>query len=144
MGTRAYHGKSRMRFNIDGLLAADERARRAEAAKVREIVEQLKRLMTPDAYDAWWNTAPDNNAEFLAAATAKLAGELAAWDKQERMAEDVAKRRVEFVDHITAYNAIVARAETISAELNDPLIDRETAYSLIDELVEIEKYLGEN
>ena len=90
MGTRAYHGKSRMRFNIDGLLAADERARRAEAAKVREIVEQLKRLMTPDAYDAWWNTAPDNNAEFLAAATAKLADELAGWDEQEKRAEELA------------------------------------------------------
>ena len=97
-----HHKVAHFRFNVDHILDEAEREARQRAARVREVARQLQALMTPEAYDEWWNNAPDDG--FLAAAEKKLAQELAAWDAQEYEAELLAKRRAEFVDAIRAIN----------------------------------------
>ena len=104
-----HHKVAHFRFNVDHILDEAEREARQKAARVREVAAQLQALMTAEAYDAWWNNAPDDG--FLAAAEAKLAEELVAWETEERCAEMIAKRRAEFVDAIREYNEL--------AELSD-------------------------
>jgi hypothetical protein len=98
-----YHAQSHMRFNMDAILDLAEYEARQKAARVREVAAQLQKLMTTAAYDAWWNQAPDDG--FLVAAEKKLAEELVAWEQQERYAEMIAKRRVEFVAEIRERNS---------------------------------------
>ena len=100
MGSRHYQATTRFTINLDAVLDDAERRDRKAAEHVRETVRQLQGLMTPEAYNEWWESAPENNVEFLAATEKKLSAELVSWEQEERYTEMIAARRAAFVAQI--------------------------------------------
>jgi CHASE3 domain sensor protein len=69
-------------------------------SRIERVCQELRGLMTEEAWKAWLDTTPDDNAGFDAAAEAKLAAELVAWEQEERYADLIAAHRDAFVAQI--------------------------------------------
>lgn len=61
-------------LNMNWTMARMEIARdQATTAESDAVCQQIADILTPAEYAEWWNSTPDGNSEFLAAARMKLA-----------------------------------------------------------------------
>lgn len=84
MGTRHFLPTRKFTINFDEIIMAAPAPSESDA-----ICQQLRDMLTDEAYAAWVAAGPDDNPAFLEYAREKLAAELAAYDKQEQEAQGI-------------------------------------------------------